>query len=194
MAEKNQMFNEMMKAARSWLSQRNPEDIGEKAGVEYKDGTFYLMSLGVAVRVSYPDWKITPKLDPWHQLGILHYLHLADGTPLTGNLITFAQQKDGMVRGGGFDRKVEAAVRQLDLAALQARCAALAGQEKESGADYCVVLPVLPRYPVTLNYWAADEEFPASGRLLLDSSAEHYLTIEDSVMVGELLLERLLGK
>lgn len=194
MAEKNQMFDEMMKAAKSWLSQRKPEDIGEKAGAEYKDGAFHLTSLGVAVRVSYPDWEITPELDPWHQLGILHYLHLADGTPLTGKPITFAQQKDGLVRGGGFDRKVEAAVRQLDLPTLQERCAALAGREKQSTADYCVELPALPRYPVTLNYWAADEEFPASGRLLLDSSAEHYLTIEDSVMLGELLLERLLGK
>ena len=36
-----------------------------------------------------------------------------------------------------------------------------------------------------------DEEFPASGRLLLDSSADHYLTIEDAVTVAEILLEKI---
>ena len=59
--------------------------------------------------------------------------------------------------------------------------------------DYSTRLPFLPMYPVTLNYWQADEEFPASGRLLLDSSAEHYLTVEDSVTVGELILQALTG-
>ena len=37
----------------------------------------------------------------------------------------------------------------------------------------------------------ADEDFPASGRLFLDRSAGHYLTIEDIVTVGEILLRRL---
>ena len=71
------------------------------------------------------------------------------------------------------------------------RCAAFCGKEKKTDADYCVELPFLPMYPVTLNYWQADEDFPASGRLMLDASAEHYLTIEDAVTVGQLLLQML---
>ena len=39
--------------------------------------------------------------------------------------------------------------------------------------------------------WFADEEFPASGRLLLDESAPHYLTIEDAVTAASLILDRL---
>lgn len=50
----------------------------------------------------------------------------------------------------------------------------------------------MPNYPVWLKIWFADDEFPASGRLLLDASAEHYLSIEDAVTVGELLLKLLL--
>ena len=50
-----------------------------------------------------------------------------------------------------------------------------------------------PRYPVWLKVWFADEEFPASGRLLLDESALHYLTIEDAVTVGSLILDQLTG-
>ena len=46
---------------------------------------------------------------------------------------------------------------------------------------------------VLLKVWFADEEFPASGRLLLDESAPHYLTIEDAVTVGSLILDQLTG-
>ena len=41
--------------------------------------------------------------------------------------------------------------------------------------------------------WLADEEFPASGKLLLDTSADHYLMIEDAVSVGQIIMEALVG-
>lgn len=189
MSRENRMFDEMMKAARQRLADRDPAVIAKNANVAYSDGAFRFQSLGVSVTVGYPECEITPELPGWHALVILHYLDLADGTPVTGKTITFAQQKDGMVRGGGFDRKTESEISKLDFGALKNRCAAWGGVEKKSNADYCVELPFLPMYPVTLNYWLADEDFLASGRLLLDSSAEHYLTIEDSVTVGEIILE-----
>lgn len=71
------------------------------------------------------------------------------------------------------------------------RCLKLGGIEKNAQADLCIELPFLPQYPITLNFWEADEDFSASGRLMVDSSAAHYLTIEDAVTVGELILEKL---
>ena len=187
--QENRMYSQMLKAAYRWLAERQPEDIAEKAGVTFDGSGFHFESLGIPVTVSYPAYQITPALDPWHQLIILHYLHLADGTPLSYQTIAFAQQRDGMVRGGGLDRKAEAVISKLELNALKQRCEVMGCKEKAANADYCVELPLLPMYPVTLNYWQADEEFPASGRLLTDSSAEHYLTIEDAVTAGELLLQ-----
>ena len=61
----------------------------------------------------------------------------------------------------------------------------------ETKADLCAVFPVLPRYPVTLKIWFADEEFPASGKLFLQDHADHYLSVEDAVTVGEILLQKL---
>jgi len=189
----NRMYSEMLKAARSWLMGRQPEDIAQKAKVSFDGSAFHFHSLGIPVTVSYPAYQLKPALDPWHQLIILHYLHLADGTPLSGQQIPFAQLKSGMVRGGGFDRKAETVLSKLELDALKQRCKALHGREKKSSADYCVELSILPMFPVTLNYWQADEEFPASVRLLPDSSGSHYLTIEDAVTAGELLLQKLEG-
>lgn len=133
----------------------------------------------------------------WHALTLLHYLDLADGTPLLGKMMAFAQYPDGMVRGGGFDRRAELVIRrQLGLLPpeeLRRRCLALGAELLPSNADLCARFPFLPRYPLWLRLWFGDEEFPASGRLFLDESAAHYLTVEDAVTVGGLLLERLAG-
>ena len=62
---------------------------------------------------------------------------------------------------------------------------------RDSNADLCAVFPFLPRYPVIVKMWFADEEFPASGKMLVSGGADHYLTIEDAVTVGEVMLRRL---
>ena len=74
---------------------------------------------------------------------------------------------------------------------LEARCIAMGGVLTETNADFSVVFPFLPNYPITLKIWFADDEFGASGRMLADKSADHYLTIEDAVTVGEVILEQL---
>ena len=70
-------------------------------------------------------------------------------------------------------------------------CQRLGARFYPASADVCAVFPFLPNYPITLKLWLPDEEFAASGRLLLNASAEHYLTIEDAVTAGEVLLKAL---
>ena len=76
---------------------------------------------------------------------------------------------------------------------LERRCRLLGAELLPSNADFCARFDFAPRYPIWLKVWFADEEFPASGRLLLDESAPHYLTIEDAVTVGSLILDQLTG-
>lgn len=191
---KNQMFDEMEKAALQWLKKRDPAEIACKANVNFDGRAFHFTSLGQSVTVTYPSYKIIQELHRWHHLIILHYLNLADGTPVTGEMIGFGQYKSGMVRGGDFDRRAEPVFRGMEPETLKKRCMDLGGIEKSTKADLCMELPFLPNYPVTMHFWQADEDFPASGRLTVDSSAPHYLTIEDAVTVGELILEKLKEK
>ncbi len=74
---------------------------------------------------------------------------------------------------------------------IQKACTSLGAEFIETKADLCAVFPVLPRYPVTLKIWFADEEFPASGKIFLQDHADHYLSVEDAVTVGEILLQKL---
>lgn len=193
----NRQYDSMLAVARQRLARHDPADIARRAAVTFDGRRFTMTSLGQTVTVSYPDFQVSPALDMWHALPLLHYLDLADGTALSGRMMAFAQYPDGMVRGGGFDRRAELVIRrQLGLLPpedLRRRCLALGAELLPSNADLCARFPFLPRYPLWLRLWFGDEEFPASGRLFLDESAAHYLTVEDAVTVGGLLLERLAG-
>ena len=74
---------------------------------------------------------------------------------------------------------------------LEQACKALGAEIVSSNADFCAVFPFLPYYPVTLKIWFADEEMDASGRMFLNKNADHYLTVEDAVTVGDVILNSL---
>ena len=197
--KENRAFSEMLAVARSRLAGRSPLEIAEKAHVTFdqEQKAFLFSSLGENIIVNYPAYTIEPQLEEWRHLVILHYLEMADGTPLDQRFITFGELRDGMVRGGGFDRTCEQAMARYwgkkPLENLQAVCTALGAELEDSNADLCAVLPFLPQYPVTWKLWLAEEEdeIDGSGRLFLNSSAGHYLSIEDAVTVGTIILDRL---
>lgn len=196
MPQQDQLFSNMLFAARDWLRARTAQQICRLTDASFDGSALHLETLGQSVCVTVPDYQLCPQLSQWHTLTLLHYLARGDGTPLSGTPITFAQHKDGLIRGGGFDRDAETTIREklgiLPPEELQRRCLALGARIIPSNADLCAEFLFLPRYPVWLKVWFADDEFPASGRLLLDAMAEHYLSIEDAVTVGGLILERLL--
>lgn len=196
---KNRAFSEMLTAAKSRLAGRSPAEIAEKAHAAFdaERQVFRLSSLGETIIIHYPSYDIEQNLDEWHHLVILHYLDMADGTPLSQRMISFGELRDGLARGGGFDRACEQTMARYfakkPLEHLQAVCAALGASIEDSNADLYAALPFLPRYPVIWKLWLAEEEdeIDGSGRLFLNSSADHYLSVEDAVTVGTLILDRL---
>lgn len=189
----SQLQEQMTQAALTRLSGRVPQDIAAKAGISYDSASqvFHVPFLGQTLTVSYPGYTTTPTLPFWAEMVVLHYLAQADGAVLTGQSIPFAQMAGGLARGGGIDRQWEQAIPKAnwDEAGLDALCRKLGGKPVASRADAAYRIPFLPRFPVTLQVWFADEEFPPSGRLFADAAADHYLTIEDAVVVSDLLLE-----
>ena len=117
---------------------------------------------------------------------------IRDSTEGSQKLITFGNLKDGLIRGTKFDRtaeqKLEKLLQDKDPEKIQKACTSLGAEFIETEADLCAVFPVFPRYPVTLKIWFADEEFPVSGKIFLQDHADHYLSVEDAVTVGEICL------
>ena len=125
----------------------------------------------------------------------LHYLDLADRTPVSEEQITFGGLKDGLVRGTKYDHTMDhklcSFLKGKSTEQLKELAESCGGKFVESNADLCVRLEFLPFYPLWLKIWLADEEFETSGKLLLSKSADHYLTIEDAVTVGDVFLRKI---
>lgn len=195
--KENRMFEEMLKAARLKLAGRSAEEISEKTKIVFDKETsgFYLKSLGKDVEISYPEFEFSSEIQEWHALTILHYMDMSNGTLPFDSIISFSQLKNGMIRGGGFDRRVEQVLERLTEEMSEEQivdiCLKMDGKIIKSNADLCVVFDYLPLYPVMLKIWFADEEFPGTGRMFLDKSADAHLTVEDAVTVGEMILEEL---
>ena len=62
----------------------------------------------------------------------------------------------------------------------------------KSNADICAIFPFLPSYPVMLKIWFADDELEGSGKMLLNGQASHYLSTEDAVTAGSIILDFLI--
>ncbi len=62
----------------------------------------------------------------------------------------------------------------------------------ECHADMCMVVPVLPRVPIQVHFWDADDDdgFPASVKMLFDSNALEFLDIESLIFAAERITEK----
>ena len=192
-------FNEMFQSLQARISALDPRDVAEKAGVEWDADAsgWRFVSFGQEVFMEFPSLLTQPTLEMWHLLTALQYLELADGALTDMSPMLFGEQEDGLVRGGGFDRKVEQQMRtvvgKLSPAVVAKRCETLGGTPVKTNADLAYELRFMPRYPVTVKVWFADEDDPASGRLLLPRSANHYLPVEPSLFVGEMIMNALMA-
>ena len=115
MKPQNRMYDEMLKAARSRLHGRKAEDIEAKTRIlfEKEKSMFHFYSLGKEIWISYPEYETDSQITEWHFLTILHYMDMANGSEPQKDLITMGQLKNGLVRGGGFDRQFEQIISQI---------------------------------------------------------------------------------
>src|SRR5699024_8871617 len=105
----NRAYEEMRKAALERLRIGDAREIAGLAGVTLVEETASLriLSLGRELRLSWTDCTFQPPVEGWQHLILLHYLDLADGTPLTGKWINFGSLREGVIRGTKFDRDAE---------------------------------------------------------------------------------------
>lgn len=77
--------------------------------------------------------------------------------------------------------------------ALKAACEKLGGtlQPRMAGADVTCKIPVTPFFPVLLQFWEGDEEFPPKLMLLWDRNTTDFLHFETTFYLQGDLLERL---
>lgn len=182
-------------AAKKRLEGKNPIEIAKNSGAEFDEekSILKIKSLDAIFELEYPTYDMKEKRDDWQILTLLHYLDLADNTLILSKQIKFGELKDGLIRGARFDKTVEVELERFlknkDEKQVIEVFKSLDAKFIDSKADLSAVFYIYPYYPVTISIWFEDEEFPPTGKMFLDKTADHYLTIEDAVGVGELMIK-----
>lgn len=176
----------MLTPVKERLKGRSIEEVCKNAAIHFdpKMQEFIVPSMGKDIRITFPDFEIRQDLDMWHQLTLLQYMDTADGTPLSGTLLSLSEMPGGLNRGRGFEKDISLMFHRYftDISASEfEQCCLSAGGEILTGkADITAVIPYAPRFPVTVSFWVSDEEFPASGKVMVNAAAEHYLSLDSA--------------
>ena len=125
---------------------------------------------------------------------LLHYLIRADGSPLTGKWVGYKDVPGGLLYAGVFARRVtEPLVKKFGNSGkhFMEIGKRFGGKLIEVG-DASFILRAFPFIPLQYVLWEGDEEFPSSVQLLFDASVDHYLSLEDIVVLGQMATGRLI--
>ena len=127
---------------------------------------------------------------------LLHYLIQADGTPMTRNWVGYKDIPGGLLYASVFARRVtDPLARRFGRSAKWFREAGIqSGGETAGVGDASFILQAFPCVPVQYVLWEGDDEFPPSAQLLFDASVDHYLTLEDIVVLGQITTGRLIQR
>lgn len=85
--ENNGQFELMRSAARQKLEGADPVRLSVLTGLCWDGRTFDTETLGISIRISWPECQISPALEMWHDLTILQYLANTKGTALIGKFL-----------------------------------------------------------------------------------------------------------
>lgn len=127
---------------------------------------------------------------------ILHYLLRADGSPLTGRWIGYKEIPGALLYASVFARRVtEPLIRKFGNSSKLFKnvCETLGGQPVKVG-DASFILQAFPSIQLQYVLWEGDEEFTPTVQLLFDASVDHYLSLEDIVVLGQMASSRLIQR
>lgn len=190
------------------LKEAGLSDLEELAGVKvFKDDagrdSIKVDYLGKPVSIIVPEMTITCRPEDWTDLGgdvklqeeifILHYLLDASGKLPSGKVIPFRSMDGGMAYDSVFQGRT---VNRLKGAFggcedLLIEIGALFGGEPSDMGNVSIKLRVLPHVEIAIILWKGDDEIPSSGNILFDDSILAYLPSEDSVVMAEAVVSRI---
>jgi hypothetical protein len=183
------------------LRLRSPESLAARTGVRYmsansKEGEFQLAMWDEPLVLTYPDLMIkesTVMLPVVAQSLLLYYFYNADGAPMEGRWVSFADLPGGRVYNQAYQSYTgDELVKALkDISSFRQAAESSGGIPFKFG-DAAYVYQMLPRVGLIVVYWRGDDEFAASCKILFDASVSHYLPIDACAVAGSMLTKRIL--
>jgi len=182
----------------------NLEERAKKAGADYERGEggekIAIRFFSKPYQIRFPEVEFdSPSkkaVSLITRIILLHYLIRADARPLTGQWVGYKDIPGGLHYAGVFARRVtEPLLRKFGQSPKRFNEIGIElGGESADVGDASFVLHVLPFIFLQYVLWAGDEEFPPTVQLLFDASVDHYLSLEDIVVLGQITTGRLIQR
>ena len=201
---KQKNYQQSYDLACSSIKGMNLEERAKKAGADYQKGeagekiTIHFFS--EPCHIQFPQIEFhspsTKVVSLVTRILLLHYLIRADGKPLIGKWVAYKDIPGGLLYAGVFARRVtEPLKRKFGKSAQTFRETGIqSGGELVAMGDASFILYAFPNVPLQYVLWEGDEEFPPSVQLLFDASVDHYLTLEDIVVLGQVTTGKLIHR
>ena len=181
------------------LQGRAPESAAAATGAELDRGRFILPVFARRYLVDSEQRRVQDltrpdaRVDYNTALVLVTHLARAEEVPPVGRMISFNELPGGRALVAGphalpLDPLAEHYGRHPQ--ALVQRALELGGEEIW-GADVAVRLPGLPRVPLYLLLWLADEDFPAQAAPGVDAKVMQHLDLDGLLSLSHLMVQRL---
>jgi hypothetical protein len=126
---------------------------------------------------------------------ILSYLATADGTPPSGQWISYRDLPGGMFYAQAFrgyaEVRLARGLRGGGVDAFRRGAETLGGRTIDIGhAGYA--FQVFPHLHLAAVYWLGDEDFPSQASILFEDTAPHYMSIDGLAILGSQLVSSIL--
>lgn len=202
------MSEDALRVARELAAGLDPVAAAARAGVRFtgdaRGGRFTVPLLGREVEISYPAFGFAPDepLPPHVRALLVYYLATSDGSRAVGawrsfgalpNASFYVQAFQGYT-GNTLARRLGESADAIPGAIEALGGRALTADEFATNADSAWLVPALPRVPVAITWWNADEEFPPRAELLFDVTASNHLPTDGCAVLGSWLTTMLLAR
>lgn len=201
---KQKNYQQSFDLACSSIKGMNLEERAKKAGASYEKGkggekiTLHFFSEPYSIQFPQIEFHSPSKkvVSLVTRILLLHYLIRADGKPLQGKWVAYKEIPGGLLYAGVFARRVTEPLQRKFGKSAQAfkETGVQSGGQLVAMGDASFTLYAFPYVPLQYVLWEGDEEFPPSVQLLFDASVDHYLTLEDIVVLGQVTTGRLINR
>lgn len=200
MARVDDYFN-AKKIAVEQLAAFSIEEIAACTDFEVLPAGFRIPFLNRTYQVSFPDFTFVDQSDAeaevpiQEQVLILHYMNAMQKIPVSGKWIAYREIPGAAFYYASFVKRAIDPLKKVfggDVQSLPPAAEKIGGRAMESG-DVGYEFDVLPKVPLQLILWEADEEFDPEANILFDASAGSYLSPEDAAWLAGMLVYRLIA-
>jgi hypothetical protein len=202
---KHDRFNRVVNELQKELSQADPYRLAYNTDTIFDPsfpgrGQFQLSLREQELLLSFPDFIVHEKVSGKElpiidRVLLMYYFSTADGTPISGQWISFSELPDGRFYNQAFQSYTGTELERFfqdDLERFELVAKKQAGFRYSLGtASYS--FRTLPRVSLLVIFWQGDEDFPSSFKILFDASASHYLPTDGYAILGSTLTRKLIG-